>query len=91
MYKYKECMVAQTQKKTNKMEKIDKSEITQKELIRYGIDELDTTIITRFKLLLDKRIELPGHAYTTMSDSAWIKHFRNALVELMDSKDYIQQ
>lgn len=73
------------------MEKIDKSEITQKELIRYGIDELDNTIITRFKLLLDKRIELSDDAYTTMSDTKWIKHFRDALVELMDSKDYIQQ
>lgn len=72
------------------MNNIDKSEITQKELTRYGINDLDTTIITKFKLLLDKRIELRDHDYTTMSDSAWIKHFRDELVELMNKKDYIQ-
>ena len=66
---------------------IDKSEINQKELIRYGIDVLDTSSITKFKLLLDKRIDLKGSDYTTMSDSAWIKHLRNSLVEMLDDRD----
>lgn len=66
---------------------IDKSEINQKELIRYGIDVLDTSSITKFKLLLDKRIDLRDSDYTTMSDSAWIKHLRNSLVEMLDDRD----
>lgn len=66
---------------------IDKSEINQKELIRYGIDVLDTSSITNFKLLLDKRIDLRDSDYTTMSDSAWIKHLRNSLVEMLDDRD----
>jgi hypothetical protein len=66
---------------------IDKSEINQKELIRYGIDVLDTSSITKFKLLLDKRINLRDSDYTTMCDSDWIKHLRNSLVEMLNDRD----
>jgi hypothetical protein len=66
---------------------IDKSEINQKELVRYGIDVLDTSSITKFKLLLDKRIDLRDSDYTTMSDSVWIKHLRNSLVEMLNDRD----
>jgi len=65
----------------------DKSKITQEELRRNGITELDNMTITRFKLLLDKRIALNDFDFTTMSDAEWIKDFRKALVELMDAKD----
>lgn len=65
----------------------DTSEITQKELVRYGIDKIDTMTITKFKLLLDKRIELRDSDYTTMSDAEWIKHFRKSLVTLLDNRD----
>jgi hypothetical protein len=65
----------------------DKSKVTQEELRRNGITELDNMTITRFKLLLDKRIELTDSDFTTMSDAEWIKDFRKALVELMDAKD----
>jgi hypothetical protein len=65
----------------------DKSKITQEELRRYGITELDNMTITIFKLLLDKRIELADSDFTTMSDAEWIRDFRKALVELMDAKD----
>ncbi len=68
----------------------DKSKITQEELRRNGITELDNMTITRFKLLLDKRIELADSDFTTMSDAEWIKDFRKALVELMDKKDAIE-
>ena len=66
---------------------IDKSTITQQELNRYGMDNVDNTSITKFKLLLDKRIELKDSDYTTMSDNEWIKHLRNSLVELLNSRD----
>jgi hypothetical protein len=66
---------------------IDKSEINQKELVRYGIDVLDTSSITKFKLLLDRRIDLRDSDYTTMSDSDWIKHLRNSLVEMLNDRD----
>lgn len=66
---------------------IDKSKITQEELRRNGITELDNMTITRFKLLLDKRIALNDFDFTTMSDAEWIRDFRKALVELMDKKD----
>lgn len=66
---------------------IDKSKITQEELRRNGITELDNMTITRFKLLLDKRIALNDFDFTTMSDGEWIRDFRKALVELMDKKD----
>lgn len=66
---------------------IDKSEINQKELVRYGIDVLDTSSITKFKLLLDRRIDLRDSDYTTMSDDAWIKHLRNSLVEMLNDRD----
>jgi len=66
---------------------VDKSKITQEELRRNGITELDNMTITRFKLLLDKRIALNDFDFTTMSDAEWIKDFRKALVELMDAKD----
>ena len=65
----------------------DKSKITQEELRRNGITELDNMTITRFKLLLDKRIALNDFDFTTMSDAEWIRDFRKALVELMDAKD----
>lgn len=65
----------------------DKSKITQEELRRHGITELDNMTITRFKLLLDKRIALNDFDFTTMSDAEWIRDFRKALVELMDIKD----
>lgn len=65
----------------------DKSAITQQELNRHGMDSVDNMSITKFKLLLDKRIDLKGSDYTTMSDSEWIKHLRNSLVELLDSRD----
>ena len=64
----------------------DKSAITQQELNRYGMNSVDNMSITKFKLLLDKRIDLKDSDYTTMSDSEWIKHLRNSLVELLDSR-----
>ena len=68
----------------------DKSKITQEELRRNGITELDNMTITKFKLLLDKRIALNDFDFTTMSDAEWIRDFRKALVELMDKKDAIE-
>jgi hypothetical protein len=65
----------------------DTSEITQNELVRYGIDKMDNDTVIRFKLLLDKRIELRDSDYTTMSDAEWIKHFRKSLVTLLDNRD----
>lgn len=69
----------------------DKSKITQEELRRNGITELDNLTITRFKLLLDKRIALNDFDFTTMSDAEWIRDFRKALVELMDTRDAKKQ
>lgn len=68
---------------------IDNSQITEGELVRHGINELDTQIISKFILLLDKRINLSDSAYTTMGDSAWIKHFRQALSNHCDKRNYI--
>ena len=68
----------------------DKSKITQEELRRNGITELDNMTITKFKLLLDKGIALNDFDFTTMSDAEWIRDFRKALVELMDKKDAIE-
>jgi hypothetical protein len=65
----------------------DKSAITQQELNRYGMDSVDNDAIIKFKLLLDKRVYLKDSDYTTMSDSEWIKHLRNSLIELLDSRD----
>jgi hypothetical protein len=65
----------------------DKSAITQQELSRHGMDSVDNDTITKFKLLLDKRIDLKDSDYTTMSDSEWIKHLRSSLIELLNSRD----
>jgi hypothetical protein len=65
----------------------DKSAITQQELNRYGMDSVDNMSITKFKLLLDRRVNLKDSDYTTMSDSEWIKHLKNSLVELLNSRD----
>jgi hypothetical protein len=73
------------------MNNIDKSEISQKELKRHGLDDLDTQTISKFILLLDKRINLKDHEFTTMSDSQWIKHFRQQLSDYCDSRDYLPQ
>jgi len=70
---------------------VDKSKITQEELRRNGITELDNMTITRFKLLLDKRIELADSDFTTMSDAEWIKDFRKALVELMNANEQLTE
>jgi len=69
--------------------KIDKSEITQKEIKRWA--KLDTTTVHGIIWMLDKRINLPDHAYTTMSDTAWLKHFRKELVEYLDFQDKCQE
>jgi hypothetical protein len=69
---------------------IDKSEITERELQRYGINELDFSIIHRFIGLLDKRIKLRDEEYTTMSDTKWIEHFRKALADHCDKRQYLQ-
>jgi hypothetical protein len=71
------------------MNNIDKSKITQEELKRNGITELDNITIIKFKLLLDKRIALNDFDFTTMSDAEWIRDFRKALVELLDNRDSI--
>ncbi len=65
----------------------DKSAITQQELSRHGMNSVDNDTITKFKLLLDKRVYLKDSDYTTMSDKEWINHFRNSLVELLNSRD----
>jgi hypothetical protein len=65
----------------------DKSAITQQELSRHGMDSVDNDTIIKFKLLLDRRVNLKDSDYTTMSDSEWIKHLRNSLVELLNNRD----
>ena len=69
--------------------RIDESEITQKLIIRFG--SLDTDTVHRILWMLDKRINLPGHAYTTMSDTKWLKHFRKQLADHLDFKDMVKQ
>jgi hypothetical protein len=69
--------------------KIDKSEITQSLLNRMGA--LDKSTLTAIIIMLNDRIYLPDSAYTTMSDTKWLKHFRKELVEYLDLKDKIQQ
>ncbi len=65
--------------------KIDKSEITQKLLNRMGM--LDKHTLTAIIIMLNDRINLPGSAYTTRGDGAWLNHFRKELVEYLDLKD----
>ena len=69
--------------------RIDKSEITQKLLNRMGA--LDKSTLTAIIIMLNDRINLPDSAYTTMGDTAWLKHFRKELVEYLDLKDKVQQ
>lgn len=68
---------------------IDKSEVTQQLLNRFG--NLDKRTLEAVIIMLTNRIDLPGHAYTTMGAHAWAKHFRNALVDYLDLKDKVQQ
>jgi hypothetical protein len=69
--------------------KIDKSEITQTDIKRWG--KLDKDTVHGILWMLDKRINLPDHAYTTMSDTGWLKHFRKELVEYLDFQDKCQE
>lgn len=69
--------------------RIDESEITQDVIKRFG--PLDTDTVHRILWMLDKRINLPEHAYTTMSDGKWLKHFRRQLADHLDFKDTVKQ
>lgn len=65
--------------------KIDKSAVTQSLLNRFG--KLDELTLTAVIIMLNNRINLPDSAYTTMSNTAWIKHFRKELLEYLDLKE----
>ena len=68
---------------------IDKSEITQELLKRYG--KFDTDTVHTILQLLDLRINLPGHGYTTMCTKEWLSHLRKELVNYLDIKDKAEE
>jgi hypothetical protein len=57
--------------------KIDKSVVTQ-ELLKFNM--LDKHTINAIIIMLNNRINLSDSAYTTMSNTDWLIHFRNELV-----------
>jgi hypothetical protein len=62
----------------NTMEiKIDKSVVTQ-ELLKFNM--LDKHTVNAIIIMLNNRINLSDSAYTTMSNTDWLIHFRNELV-----------
>jgi hypothetical protein len=65
--------------------KIDKSEVTQSLLNRMGY--LDKHTLVCMIQILKSRRNLPGSAYTTMSNHAWIGHVIDELNEYLDIKE----
>ena len=47
---------------------------------------LDTDTVLEIIRLLDRRIDLPDHAYTTMGDSKWLIHFRDYLQDYIEAR-----
>jgi len=63
----------------------DKSEVTKEILHTLGLRIEHKRAVTLIVSLLNKRIDLPDHGYTTMSDSKWLEHFRDELVDYYES------
>jgi hypothetical protein len=68
---------------------IDESKITHELIKRWG--KLDTDTVHGILWMIDKRINLSDHAYTTMDNKAWLKHFREQLSDYLDFQDEAEQ
>lgn len=63
----------------------DRSEITEEVLHTQGLRIEHQVAVRLIVSLLNKRIDLPEEAYTTMSDTKWLEHFRDALVDYYEN------
>lgn len=63
----------------------DKSEITEEVLHAQGLRIEHQGAAKIIVSLIDKRVNLRDDDFTTMSDSKWLKHFRDALVDYYEN------